>query len=277
MQGGFIWDFVDQGLTLPPPPSSSTTSTPTTSSLKRYGYGGDFGDIPNTQQFCINGLLGPDRVPHPIALEAKFLQSPVMLRIMPYEDENGKSDENDVCIVILNLHTQRSLDYVHVTVALGCDVASPCDESKRQPVPTSNVPAGKAKSFRLSQIIPALTKSATAADVATLLNISTPRLAMSQEIWVDVKVEVKQGFGTEWVPAGHVILQTSLTHPLLNKNLRDKVDIDAASVAAAAANAAKKTSSRKALRGTELVSIPPILRRMRSHSHTMKGIKQVRR
>ena len=27
-----------------------------------YGYGGDFGDYPNTKQFCINGILGEWRV-----------------------------------------------------------------------------------------------------------------------------------------------------------------------------------------------------------------------
>ena len=41
--GGFIWDFIDQGLALPG---------------GGYGYGGDFGDFPNTKQFCINGILG---------------------------------------------------------------------------------------------------------------------------------------------------------------------------------------------------------------------------
>ena len=30
-----------------------------------WAYGGDFGDMPNDKDFCINGLVGPDRVPHP--------------------------------------------------------------------------------------------------------------------------------------------------------------------------------------------------------------------
>jgi len=67
-QGGFIWDFVDQGLMLP---GSSDKG-------KKFGYGGDFGDYPNTKQFCCNGILGPDREPHPIAYQAKALQSPSM-------------------------------------------------------------------------------------------------------------------------------------------------------------------------------------------------------
>ena len=225
---------------------------------KKYGYGGDFGDFPNTQQFCINGLLGPDRVPHPIALEAKFLQSPVMVRIMPYEDEQGTSEENDVCLVILNLHTQRNLDYINVTVALGCDVASFTlgREAARQALPTLNVPASKAKSFRLSQIIPSLSSSASAADVAALLNVTTARLAIMQELWIDVKVEVKEGYGTEWVPVGHTIVQTALTHPLMLKNLRKKIDADITAAAAASASLPRQLGTSKSKPLAELPSKP---------------------
>ena len=45
--GGFIWDFVDQGLLLKGERGGYG-----------YGYGGDYGDLPNTKQFCINGILG---------------------------------------------------------------------------------------------------------------------------------------------------------------------------------------------------------------------------
>lgn len=63
LQGGFIWDWVDQGLT-------QTTND----GQKFFAYGGDFGDLPNDRQFCINGLFSPDRKPHPTAFEAKFCQ-----------------------------------------------------------------------------------------------------------------------------------------------------------------------------------------------------------
>jgi len=53
LQGGFIWDWVDQGL-------SKTDSDGT----HYWAYGGDFGDEINDRQFCINGLLFPDRSPH---------------------------------------------------------------------------------------------------------------------------------------------------------------------------------------------------------------------
>lgn len=60
MQGGFIWDWVDQGL-------KKTTDDGTA----YWAYGGDFGDSPNDGDFCINGLVFPDRTPQPEILEAK--------------------------------------------------------------------------------------------------------------------------------------------------------------------------------------------------------------
>ncbi len=63
LQGGFIWDWVDQGITL------------TDENGQQYwGYGGDFGDEINDRQFCINGLVFPDRTPHPSLEEVKFAQ-----------------------------------------------------------------------------------------------------------------------------------------------------------------------------------------------------------
>ena len=58
-QGGFIWDWVDQGLVQRLPDGRT-----------RWAYGGDFGDQPNDKQFCINGLVFPDRSPHPGAWAA---------------------------------------------------------------------------------------------------------------------------------------------------------------------------------------------------------------
>ena len=63
LQGGFIWDWVDQGLV-----------KHTNSGEAYWAYGGDFGDTENDRQFCINGLLFPDRTPHPHLLEAKYCQ-----------------------------------------------------------------------------------------------------------------------------------------------------------------------------------------------------------
>ena len=60
MQGGFIWDWVDQGL-------KKTAEDGTTF----WAYGGDYGDTPNDGNFSINGLVFPDRTLQPEIEEAK--------------------------------------------------------------------------------------------------------------------------------------------------------------------------------------------------------------
>ncbi|PKL23514.1 MAG: hypothetical protein CVV47_14875 [Spirochaetae bacterium HGW-Spirochaetae-3] len=49
LQGGFIWDWVDQGL-----------AAETAEGEEYWAYGGDFGDSPSDLDFCINGLVFPD-------------------------------------------------------------------------------------------------------------------------------------------------------------------------------------------------------------------------
>lgn len=66
LQGGFIWDWVDQGLL-------KTDET----GRQYWAYGGDFGDEINDRNFCINGLLWPDRRPHPAMYECKKIFQPV--------------------------------------------------------------------------------------------------------------------------------------------------------------------------------------------------------
>ena len=63
-QGGFIWDWVDQGL-------DKTFTKAGGNPVKGWAYGGDFGDEPHDAQFCINGMVFPDRTPHPACWEAK--------------------------------------------------------------------------------------------------------------------------------------------------------------------------------------------------------------
>ena len=76
LQGGFIWDWVDQGLRQPQgklplphfekvPPGDKTF----------WAYGGDFGDgtAPSDDNFCCNGLVTPDREPHPGLLEVAHI------------------------------------------------------------------------------------------------------------------------------------------------------------------------------------------------------------
>lgn len=62
LQGGFIWDWVDQGLV-----------KISESGEEYWAYGGDFGDkdVPSDGNFCLNGLVNPDRKPKPALYEIK--------------------------------------------------------------------------------------------------------------------------------------------------------------------------------------------------------------
>ncbi|MFD7659432.1 glycoside hydrolase family 2 TIM barrel-domain containing protein [Actinosynnema sp. NPDC059797] len=61
LQGGYIWDFVDQGLRRPIPSGGGTY----------LAYGGDWGDNPNDGNFCANGIVTADRRPAGKAAEVK--------------------------------------------------------------------------------------------------------------------------------------------------------------------------------------------------------------
>ena len=61
-QGGFIWDFVDQSL-----------RKKGRGGVTVYGYGGDWNPYdPSDQNFCDNGLIGPDRIPNPHMEEVRY-------------------------------------------------------------------------------------------------------------------------------------------------------------------------------------------------------------
>ncbi|NRF89463.1 DUF4981 domain-containing protein [Paenibacillus frigoriresistens] len=60
LQGGFIWDWIDQSI---------RTTTP--DGITYQAYGGDFGDTPNDGNFCGNGLIFADRTPSPKIYEVK--------------------------------------------------------------------------------------------------------------------------------------------------------------------------------------------------------------
>lgn len=62
LQGGFIWDFVDQAV-----------RTKGKDGVEIYAYGGDFDRFDaSDNNFCVNGLVSPDRVPNPHADEVTY-------------------------------------------------------------------------------------------------------------------------------------------------------------------------------------------------------------
>ena len=71
--GAAIWDWVDQGI------------LKKENGVEYFAYGGDFGDQPNDGAFCINGLITPDRIPHPHYYEVQHVYQPLQF----IRDSNG--------------------------------------------------------------------------------------------------------------------------------------------------------------------------------------------
>ena len=65
LQGGFIWEWYDHGI------KEERNGQVT------YFYGGDYGDTPNNSNFCIDGLLMPNRTPSPAMAEYKQIIAPL--------------------------------------------------------------------------------------------------------------------------------------------------------------------------------------------------------
>jgi beta-galactosidase len=92
MQGGFIWDWVDQGL---------ATRTPDGRSF--FAYGGDLGGyhLQNDENFCANGLVAADRTPHPGLLEVKKVYQDI--RFSAAQPASGR-------VTVINWFSFKNLD-----------------------------------------------------------------------------------------------------------------------------------------------------------------------
>ncbi|MBN1562178.1 DUF4981 domain-containing protein [candidate division KSB1 bacterium] len=104
MQGAFIWDFIDQGLT-----------KETDDGRQFFAYGGDYGDMPNDLNFCINGVVNPDRRPQPAMQECKKIFQFVKIRAI---------DLHAGIIAIENNYNFSSLDFLQLEWQLSTPFAT---------------------------------------------------------------------------------------------------------------------------------------------------------
>jgi len=66
LQGGYLWEWLDHGIRQETPDGRAY-----------WVYGGDFGDVPNDANFVADGIVWPDRKPHPALYEFKYLAAPI--------------------------------------------------------------------------------------------------------------------------------------------------------------------------------------------------------
>lgn len=130
LQGGFIWDFVDQAV-----------RTKGKDGVEIYAYGGDFNRYdPSDGNFCVNGIVSPDRVPNPHADEVTYYYqniwtTPADLAAgkMKVYNENFFRDLSDVTLdwVLLNNGVpvrDGSIDKINVAPGATAEITIPYGE-----------------------------------------------------------------------------------------------------------------------------------------------------
>jgi beta-galactosidase len=166
LQGGFVWDWVDQGLLQILPDG-----------IERWAYGGDFGDEPNDGPFCINGLVGPDRDPHPSLLELAAVIAPVRMRL---------TSTDPVMVEVHNEHAFVDLSWLYARWSLEIDGLSQ-----------------RSGTIEFPEVAPG--------DTTTVeVPVAVPTLAPGQQAHVTLAFHTREP--TEWAPAGHLV--ASLQMPL---------------------------------------------------------------
>ncbi|MGE8203693.1 beta-galactosidase subunit alpha [Heyndrickxia sp. NPDC080065] len=101
LQGGFVWEWIDHGL-----------RQYTDKGEEFFAYGGDFGDEPNNGNFCMDGLVSPDRKPSPGLHQYKKIIEPVIATAL---------DINEGMIHIENRYNFLSLDHLECSWSLVAD------------------------------------------------------------------------------------------------------------------------------------------------------------
>lgn len=130
MQGGFIWDWVDQGLL-----------TKDENGDEYWAYGGDFGayNYNNDENFCINGLVQPDRTPHPGLMEVKKVYQDIR-----FASANPMSGE----IIVENHFLYRNLN----AYELRWELLRNGVVTDSGTLPALNVPAGSSKHIKIPAV-----------------------------------------------------------------------------------------------------------------------------
>lgn len=103
MCGGFVWEWCDHAI----------YKGKDKNGKDMYYYGGDHGESVHDLNFCMDGLVYPDRTPHTGLLEYKNVYRPA--RVVSYDEESGK-------LVLHNYMDFDDLkDFIDVNYEVSCD------------------------------------------------------------------------------------------------------------------------------------------------------------
>lgn len=166
--GGFVWDWVDQGIRQRTPDGRDW-----------YAYGGDFGEARHDGDFCINGMVWPDRTPHPCLWEYKKVLEPV--RVRPVDAAAG-------LVEVENRYDFSDLSHLTLAWALTADGRT----LEQGTLPAPGLQPGQRATVRL------------------------PLRAPQPEPGVEHRLELSFALAhdTPWAEAGHVVAWEQIDLPL---------------------------------------------------------------
>ncbi len=154
--GGCVWEMLDH----------SVATGEHIYDDSHFVYGGDFGDTPHDSNFCVDGLVSPNREPHTGMREYKEVIKPIRLSY-----DNGK-------LKVTNLRCFTDLSDVDLRWTLSRNGKTVAEGRITAP----RVAAGKSRTFTLPHFNAALTGG-----------------------WCDLTVSIRQNRSTAWAEAGFEI------------------------------------------------------------------------
>ncbi len=175
MLGAFIWDWVDQGIVKKTPEGKTY-----------WAYGGDFGDsLINDGNFCINGVVFPDRTPKPATYQCKYVCQPV--GITPLDLSKG-------VILVKNRFDFLCLDHLNAKWTLSKNGES----VQNGEIDLKGLQPGTEKTVRIPMDIP-------------------KELVPGDEYFLNLSLRLKED--TRWADAGHVVATGQFKLPHQNRLL----------------------------------------------------------
>jgi len=200
MLGGFIWDWVDQARVVPlkngswdyySEPYAKTNLYADEMKGKFFGYGGDWGDWPNDNSFCVNGLISPDRTPQPELAEVKYQYQSFWFSANDSQLENQE-------ISVYNEYNFLNINDFDVTWTL------------------LKNGIGIDKGIIHDADIPPLSKS------TLKIPFEIPKYSLiGDEYYLELSVKVKNDGGTEMLPGGTEIAYEQIAIPFTGINVKN--------------------------------------------------------
>jgi beta-galactosidase len=172
LQGGYLWEWLDHGIRQETPGGKTY-----------WLYGGDFGDVPNDANFVTDGIVWPDRSPHPALYEFKYLAAPV--KVIPINLDRGQ-------VIVENRQ-----DFISSSVFRGeWDLTVDGQIIKRGKLPVLNSKPGKPQEIHL--------------DIGEPSNENGERF---------LNFHFYQKHDTLWAKAGHEVAWAQFTLPSLKPRI----------------------------------------------------------